>query len=158
MSVLTFLCLHIFKQQKQQKDLGWWWGGGGVSDRRAITTTDMSRPIQAFPFLSLFQFSLQESCSGVGLAHCMFDEDIFEQLTLGLSLTRHLSQTRGISLVGDDDDDSNVILKVLMKLTRGGVRRSMCSPSQSGASLSLREQCVHNHLGALTNNKRDLLV
>lgn len=83
---------------------------------------------------------------------------IYLSSSLGLSLTRHLSQTRGISLFGDDDDDSDVILKVLMKLTSGGVRQSMCSPSKSGASLSLREQCGHNHLGALTNNKLDLFV
>lgn len=34
----------------------------------------------------------------------IFDEDMFERLT-SLSLTRHLSHTRGISLFSDDDDD-----------------------------------------------------
>lgn len=44
MSVLTFLCLHIFKHQKQQKE-----GGEREkkkSDRHANTTTDMFRLIQ----------------------------------------------------------------------------------------------------------------
>lgn len=38
------------------------------------------------------------------MSHCVFDEDMFERLT-SLSLTRHLSHTRGISLFSDDDDD-----------------------------------------------------
>lgn len=56
------------------------------------------------------------------MACCVFDKDIFD-LPTSLSLTRHLSQTRGISLSADDDDDSRVISKVLMKLTSGGVER-----------------------------------
>jgi len=38
------------------------------------------------------------------VSRSVFDEDIFERLT-SLSLTCHLSHTRGISLFGDDDDD-----------------------------------------------------
>lgn len=99
MSVLTFLCLHIFKHQKQQKE----WKKK-KSERHAIVTTDMFRLIQALhSYLNLKQFSIQQSCSGVLVSHRVFDEDIFEWLT-SLSLTCHLSHTRGISLFGDDDD------------------------------------------------------
>ncbi len=83
-------------------------GGGGwkkkKSERHAIAATDMFRLIQALhSYLNLKQFSIQQSCSGVRVSHCVFDEDIFERLT-PLSLTRHLSHTRGISLFSDDDD------------------------------------------------------
>ena len=90
------------------------------------------------------------------MSHCVFDEDIFERLTL-LSLTCHLSHTRGISLFSDDDDD------VLAELSKsadeahsGGVKRSACPPIKSDTDLSLQEQCSDNHINESTNNKLDL--
>lgn len=74
------------------------------SDRHAIAAANMFRLTQALhSYLNLKQFSIQQSCSGVRLTHCVFDEDIFERPT-SLSHTRHLSHTRGISLFSDDDD------------------------------------------------------
>lgn len=74
------------------------------SERNAIIDTNMFRLIQALhSYLNLKQFSIQQSCSGVGASQCVFDEDIFERLT-SLSLMCHLSHTRGISLFSDDDD------------------------------------------------------
>lgn len=108
-----------FKHQKQQKE----WGEEKKKEvRQACNHSHWHvQTYTSSPFISLLQFSIQQSCPGARLTRCVFDEDIFERLT-SLSLTRHLSRTRGISLFGDDDD-SRVILKVLMKLTSGGVGR-----------------------------------
>lgn len=99
---LFFVC--TFLSTKSSRKNG---GGGGEkkkSERHAIAATDMFRLIQALhSYLNLEQFSIQQSCSGVRVSHCVFDEDIFERLT-PLTLTRHLSHTRGISLFSDDDD------------------------------------------------------
>lgn len=120
MSVLTFLCLHIFRHQKQQKGLR----GGGWLKKRSQTGMQ-SQPLTCSDLYKLslhISLTILYSCWRVGLACCVFDEDIFD-LPTSLSLNRHLSQTRGISLSADDDDDSRVISKVLMKLTSGGVER-----------------------------------
>lgn len=68
-----------------------------------LTCSDLYKLFHSY--LDLKQFAIQQSCSGARLTRCVriFDEDIFERLT-SLSLTRHLSHTRGISLFGDDDD------------------------------------------------------
>lgn len=104
MSVLTFLCLHIFRHQKQQKEK-WGWGGleggggGGLalkrkkrkekkkkSDRHAITASDMFRLIQAPLSYLLRQFSIRAREVVFGPRR-VFDEDIFDLPTsLSLSL------------------------------------------------------------------------
>lgn len=75
------------------------------------------------------------------MSRCVFDEDIFERLT-SLSLTCHLSHTRGISLFSDDDD----VLTELSESADEADKRwrqasSVRSPIKSGTSPSLREQC-----------------
>lgn len=116
MSVLTFLCLHIFRHQKQQKERGRGVEGGvkkkkkrekkKKSDRHAITASDMFRLIQAPLSYLLQQFSIRarEVVSG---PRRVFDEDIFDLPTShSRSLAHHLSQTGGISPSADGDDDS----------------------------------------------------
>lgn len=114
MSMLTFLCPCILNTKCSKKNK--------KSHRHAIVATGMSRPIQTlihFPPTSnnLFRnHALQSNCG--------FDEDIFKWLT-SLSLTCYLSHTRGISLFSDDDDILTVLSKVLMILTRGGVKQNV---------------------------------
>lgn len=99
---VDFFFVCTFLSTKSSRKNG---GEKKKSERHAIVATDMFRLIQALhSYLNPKQFSIQQSCSRVGVSHCVFDEDIFERLT-SLSLTCHLSHTRGISLFSDDDDD-----------------------------------------------------
>ena len=146
MSVLTFLCLHIFKHQKQQKDLG------GESDRHAITITDMFKLIQVLRSYLFNNFLFSDPAC---LTHCALDTGIFGRTRL---LARHIAQARGISFSNDDDDDSESYLKSADEADKRWRRaESVCSPSKSGTSLSSRGQCSNNHFSGSTNNELDLL-
>lgn len=101
----------------------------------------MSRLIQALhSYLDLKPFSIQQSCSGVRVSHRVFDEDMFERLT-SLTLSRHLSHTRGISLVGEDDGDVVAELsKSADEGNKGRWRGAECVFRQVKSD-SLRSQC-----------------
>lgn len=101
----------------------------------------MSRLIQALhSYLDLKPFSIQQSCSGVRVSHRVFDEDMFERLT-SLTLSRHLSHTRGISLVGEDDGDVVAELsKSADEGNKGWWRGAECVFRQVKSD-SLRSQC-----------------
>lgn len=101
MSLLTFLCLHIFKHQKQQKERE---KKHTQSERHAAVATDKFRLIQAFLSWSQTIFYSTVVLGSLECPTVLFDEDMFERLA-SLSPTRHLSHTRGISLFGDDEDD-----------------------------------------------------
>lgn len=92
MSVLTFLCLHIFKHQKAAERME-----KKKSERHAIAASDMFRLIQALhSYVNLKTFSTPQSCSGVPLR--IFDEDIFEWLTSLSHTCKPLTHKRHFTL------------------------------------------------------------
>lgn len=122
------------------------------SERHATVTTDMLRLIQApHSYLNLKQFSIQQSCSGVLVSHCVFDEDIPRSRSLATSHTQEAFHSLVTTMMYWES-----YLKVLMKLAKGGIKQGERSPIKSGSSLSQQKQCGDNHINESTNNKLHL--
>lgn len=83
------------------------------------------------------------------MCHNIFDEDMFER-PVSLSLTRHLSHTRGISPFGDDDDD---VLAELSKSAEEGDKRWRQAECVHQLNLALVR--LYRNNAKLTNNDLD---
>lgn len=151
--MLTFLCLHIFRHQKQQKGLR-----GGVLKKEVRQACNHSHwHVQTYtssPFISLWQFSLRAG-ELVWPAACLMKIYLICQPRSRWPTTSHKQEAF----------HSLLATMTIAELSRKcwwswqvvASSESARSTSKSGTGLSPPERCGDNRLGGSTNNKLDLL-
>ncbi len=129
MSVLTFLCLHIFKQQKQQKE--WKTRSQTGMQPQPPTCSDWYKLPIHISISNNFLFNNHARESDWPAAYLM-KIYLSVQPQSRILATSHTQEA--FHSVATMMTCSQSYLKVLMKLTSGGVKQSVCSPIRFGTT------------------------